>query len=415
MSLSAEEHAKNFDLRHNDFVAYSDKIYEVYDAMREDGPFAYTDHPPLDSSSRGVWVATRYEDCYSILRDHKHFSKGDLTGNATSEVQPGSQGNLIGSVILIDPPRQQKLRKLLNPYLSPSFLAQFEQGIRDTTDDLIDNIVELGEGDLAEVAWKQPSTVLFRYILGMPLEDVPFYLDTHDTAASDQDPEVRLAAQAIFDERVIDYVKWRLEQPPRGDVMDVLLGASIDGEELTFHEKVANIILLVEAGLDTTSSAMSFAFFYLATHPGDRDLLAAQPGLIPGAVEEFIRFNGSVHGIDYAVAAEVEISGHKLCPGERVTVNYAAANHDPREFESPDRCIVNRSINRHLGFGAGAHRCVGSHLARLEMKVGLEQALSRLKRFSLSVNELDYRGNAVVRGFRHLPVRFTPGERLSPG
>jgi len=169
----------------------------------------------------------------------------------------------------------------------------------------------------------------------------------------------------------------------------------------------------VQAGLETTSSAMSFAFFYLGTHASERDRLVRDPGLMPTAIEEFIRYAGSVHGLHRSVAEEVELSGHKFCPGETVVVNFAAANRDAREFDEPNRCILDRQANRHLGFGAGVHRCLGSNLARLEFRVGLEQVLKRVPDFAIPAgSNVEFHGNSVTRGYRALPVEFTAGSRF---
>jgi cytochrome P450 len=171
-------------------------------------------------------------------------------------------------------------------------------------------------------------------------------------------------------------------------------------------------MLLVQAGLETTASAMSFAFHYLATHPEERDRLIAEPQIVPKAVEEFIRFAGSIHGIPRTVAQDVELNGHTFCPGESVIVNYASANRDASEFPDPDRCILDRQANRHLGFGAGVHRCLGSNLARLEFQIGVEQVLTRMPDYSLApCEDAVFHGNSVTRGFRSIPVAFTPGAR----
>jgi cytochrome P450 len=168
----------------------------------------------------------------------------------------------------------------------------------------------------------------------------------------------------------------------------------------------------VQAGLETTASAMSFAFHYLATHPDERDRLIREPAILPRAVEEFIRFAGSIHGIPRTVAKEVELSGQTFCPGESVIVNYASANRDPSEFPEPDRCVLDRQANRHVGFGAGVHRCLGSNLARLEFHIGLEQVLSRMPDYSLAPGaEAAFHGNSVTRGYRKIPVVFTPSDR----
>ena len=171
-------------------------------------------------------------------------------------------------------------------------------------------------------------------------------------------------------------------------------------------------MLLVQAGLETTASAMSFAFHYLATHPDERDRLIGEPDIMPRAVEELIRFGGSIHGIPRTVAKEVELNGHTFCPGESVLVNYASANRDTEEFADPDRCILDRAANRHLGFGAGVHRCLGSNLARLEFRIGIEQVLARMPDYTLAPGAPSvFHGNSVTRGFRSLPVEFSPGRR----
>ena len=195
-------------------------------------------------------------------------------------------------------------------------------------------------------------------------------------------------------------------------MIDVLLTAEIDGEKLPFGDVVSNAMLLVQAGLETTASAMSFAFHYLATHPDERDRLISEPEILPRAIEEFIRFAGSIHGLHRTVAEEVELSGQKFCPGEAIVVNYASANRDAAEFPDPDRCVLDRQANRHLGFGAGVHRCLGSNLARLEFRIGVEQALSRLPDYVLEPGaEAVFHGNSLTRGFREIPVVFTPGKR----
>ncbi|MCV7380799.1 cytochrome P450 [Mycobacterium alsense] len=400
VSKSPEEHARNFDLRHEDFND-QEFLYEVYEVMRESGPFAHQDVPFLGPTPGGAWVATRYDDCYEILRDWRGFSSKPAGGNPTS----------FGDIVInLDPPRQQQLRKVLNPYFSPGRMKDLEPQVRAITDGLIDNFIELGRGDLADVAWQQPGIVFFRHLLGMPVEDVPLYIEAADLGINGESEEVRIGAMTNLYHRVRDEIDKRRGEPPRDDLIDVLLAAEIDGEKLSFDDAVANALLLVQAGLETTSSAMSFAFFYLGTHASERDRLVREPELIPTAIEEFIRFAGSVHGLHRSVAEEVEVSGQKFCPGETVVVNYAAANRDAREFDEPNKCILDRQTNRHLGFGAGVHRCLGSNLARLEFRVGVEQTLNRIPDYSIPPGaKVDFHGNSVTRGYRALPVVFTPG------
>jgi cytochrome P450 len=401
VTRSLEEHAQNWDLRHADFQD-NDFLYDVYAVMRRNAPFAHTDSPFLSATPGGAWVATRYEECYRILQDWQHFSS-----NPTPEGAEQLAGDL---VITMDPPRQQSFRKVLNPYFSPARMKALRPQIRSETDELIDAFIGHGEGDLAAVAWRQPGIVFFKYLLGMPVDDVPLCVELTDTGLNGATEADRMAAWGGLYQHLHQAVSARAEQPPRDDMIDVLLGAEIDGEKLPFEMVVANAMLLVQAGLETTASAMSFAFHYLATQPHERDRLISQPDILPRAVEEFIRFGGSIHGIPRTVARETQLSGHTFCPGQSVLVNYAAANRDADQFPEPDRCILDRRENRHLGFGAGVHRCLGSNLARLEFTVGLEQVLSRMPDYTLAPDaDPVFHGNSVTRGYRRIPVTFTPG------
>ncbi|MCV7053831.1 cytochrome P450 [Mycolicibacterium gilvum] len=403
MSPTVEQHAENWDLRHADFND-PDFLYDVYTVMRGNSPFARTDNPFLSATPSGAWVAVRYAECVQILQDWEHFSS-----SPTPEGAEQLAGDL---VITLDPPRQQKFRKVLNPYFSPARMKALRHEIAAETDDLIDVFIESGSGDLAEVAWRQPGIVFFKYLLGMPVDDVPLCVELTDTALNGATEEARMGAWGGLYQHLHDAVTARTAEPPRDDMIDVLLSAEIDGEKLAFGDVVSNAMLLVQAGLETTASAMSFAYHYLATHPAERDRLIAEPDLLARAVEEFIRFAGSIHGIPRTVAKEVELSGCTFSPGESVIVNYASANRDEEQFPEAARCILDRRENRHLGFGAGVHRCLGSNLARLEFQVGLERVLTRMPDFTLTAGaEAKFHGNSVTRGFRSVPVTFTPAAR----
>lgn len=403
MTKSLEEHADNWDLRDEDFHD-NDFLYAVYEVMRRKSPFAHTDTPFLSATPGGAWVAVRYGDCYRILQDWEHFSS-----NPTPEASERLAGDL---VITLDPPRQQELRRVLNPYFSPARMKALTPQIRRETDKLIDDFIAEGRGDLAEVAWRQPGIVFFKYLFGLPVEDVPLCIELTDTALNGDTEEARMAAWGGLYQHLHDAITERTTAPAKDDVIDVLLNAEIEGERLQFGDIVGNAMLLVQAGLETTASAMSFAFHYLATHPEERDRLIDDPESLPRAIEEFLRYSGSIHGIPRTVTREVELSGHTFCPGDSVIVNYASANRDAEQFPDPDRCILDRKANRHLGFGAGVHRCLGSNLARLEFQIGVEQVLSRIPDYRLAPDGgAVFHGNSVTRGFRSIPVVFTPAQK----
>jgi cytochrome P450 len=399
-----EEHAENRDLRHQDFND-NDLLYDVYSVMRQK-PFSHTEVPFLSATPGGAWVATRYAECYRILQDWQHFSS-----NPTPKGAEQLAGDL---VITLDPPRQQKFRKVLNPYFSPARMKALRPQIQAETDRLIDTFIEDGVGDLAVVAWRQPGIVFFKYLLGMPIDDVSLCIELTDTALNGETEESRMTAWGGLYQHLHDAVSIRTTEPPQDDMIDVLLSAEIDGEKLPFGDIVSNAMVFGQAGLETTASAMSFAFHYLATHAEERDRLTSEPEILPRAVEEFIRFAGSIHGLPRTVAAEIELSGHTFRPGESVLVNYASANRDGQVFPEPDRCILDRHENRHLGFGAGVHRCLGSNLARLELHLGLQKVLSRMPDYTLAPGtDAVFHGNSVTRGYRKIPVVFSPGARTA--
>lgn len=403
MTATPGQHAQNWDLRHPDFND-NDLLYDVYAAMRQDCPFPHTDKPFLADIPGGVRIAVNYDDCYRIAQDWENFSNNPIPESADFVV-----GDL---VVMMDPPRQQKLRKVLNPYFSPAQMKALRPQIAAETDQLIDDFIADGNGDLAHVAWRQPGIVLFKYLLGLSIDDVSVCFDLTDDALNGATEEVRLAAWAGLYQRIHDAATAHMDRPPRGDMIDILLAAEIDGEKLPLQDVVANAMLLVQAGLETTASAMSFAFHYLATHPGERDRLIADPELVPRAVEELIRYAGSIHGLHRTVTNDVEMSGHTFLAGDTVVVNFAAANRDETVFPDANRCVLDRRENRHLGFGAGVHRCLGSNLARMEFQVGVERTLARLPDFRLAPGaEPEFHGNSITRGFRSIPVEFTPGVR----
>lgn len=405
MTASPESHARNWDLRHADFND-NDLLYDVYSVMRQGCPFPHTDTPFLADTPGGAWIAVNYDDCYRIAQDWEHFS---------NHPTPASADFVIGDlVVMMDPPRQQKLRKVLNPYFSPAQMKALRPQIATETDLLIDDFVTDGTGDLARVAWRQPGIVLFKYLLGIPTDDVGKCFQLTDDALNGATEDIRMTAWAGLYQHIHDAVTARIGQPSRGDMIDILLAAEIDGVRLPLQDAVANAMLLVQAGLETTASAMSFAFHYLATHLGERDRLIAEPDLIPRAVEELIRYAGSIHGLHRTVTEDIELSGHTFRTGDTVVVNFAAANRDEAVFPAADRCVLDRRENRHLGFGAGVHRCLGSNLARLEFQIGVEQVLARLPDFRLAADARpDFHGNSITRGFRSVPVEFTPGVRSS--
>jgi cytochrome P450 len=419
MTVTVDEFVEHFDFTHPDFPKLPPEfIWEVYRRLRAQGPVAAAENkyrsPEMamgKTAGRDEWHILGYEEMYQVLQDTTTFSSSVFGENSPME----------GSIIALDPPESNHDKKFITPFFSPARMRELEGPVRDAVDHDIDQFIEQGRGDLATIAWRVPGLILFRDLLGFPPDDMQPILDAlHpelrgvDTGKSDMEVAVSmLGALAAYCEGLLNE---RRESDTRNElnVFDHLLTTKIDGEDFPFDKIVANAVVLVAAGLETTSNALTNAYAWLGEHPAERDRLAADPSMIPTAVEELIRYTGSVHGLGRIATADTEVGGCPIKQGDHVTPNYAAANRDPREFDRPDECIIDREPNRHLAFGAGYHRCVGSNLARLEMRIGIEQVLARMPDFSIPPDDPAPYRHGLIPGHPRVPVVFTPGPRRFP-
>lgn len=414
MSISVEEFVEKFDFSHPDFPKLPPEfIWEVYRRLRERSPVvpAEKTYASATAASAGsAWHVIGYEEVYQVLQDTETF---------TSRTFP--EDNAMGqSLIGTDPPQQNQDKKFITPFFSPGRMRELEATVRDAIDREIDEFIESGKGDLAVLAWRVPGLILFEDLLGFPTEDVKGILDVMHPELRGDDPQSDIELGTAMIEGLTVYCAGLLEarqnstdrQP--GNVFDHLLDTEIDGEKFPFERIVANAVVLVAAGLETTSNALTNAYVWIGQHPEERDRLVAEPSLIPTAIEELIRYTGSVHGLGRIATKDTEIAGCPIKKGDFIAPNYAAANRDPREFDRPDECIIDRTPNRHLAFGAGYHRCVGSNLARLEMRVGIEQVLARMPDFRVSDEDPPKYRHGLIPGHPRVPIVFTPGERRFP-
>lgn len=411
MTISVEEFVEHFDFTHPDFSKFPrDFIWEVYRRLREKGPVVFAENKfetVAKDTTRAEWNVIGYEEVYEVLQDPVTFSS-----RAFPEGNP-----MASSIIATDPPEQNRDKKFITPFFSPGRMRELEGPVRDAVDLEIDRMIEAGRGDLSHIAWRVPGLTLFEELLGFPSQDVKGILDAMhpelrgEDAGSDMEvATAMLGGLAMYCSEMLESRKESTEVREH-DVFDHLLQTQIDGERFPFDRIVANAVMLVAAGLETTSNALTNAYVWIAEHPAERDRLVANPSMIPRAVEELIRYTGSVHGLGRVTTKDVVLGGCPIKKGDFVSPNYAAANRDPREFDRPDECIIDREPNRHLSFGAGYHRCVGSNLARMEMRVGIEQVLARMPDFRISDDEPPKYRHGLIPGHPRVPVMFTPGKR----
>lgn len=368
----------------------------VYAAMRA--------HAPVIPIGEGSVLLVNHTDVMAALRDAETFS---------SDMDAISLGNVRPLIPLqIDPPEHLKYRKLLDPLFAPREVARLEPEVRRLTGELIDAFVADGHVELNHAfAVPLPCTV-FLALLGLPADDLPRFLRIKDDiirppgiAGPEAERIRRRTADEIYGyfEPVIDARR----AEPRDDLISRFVAAEVEGHRLTNEDILDICFLFLIAGLDTVTATLTCSVAYLAQHPEHRDALVDDPGKIPGAVEELLRWETPVPGVARICSRDVEIAGTHLPAGTRVTPLLGSANTDEHEFPDPDRVDFSREGNRHLGFGAGIHRCLGSHLARLELRVALEELHRRLPDYELEPGtSLEY--TDALRSVEHLPLRFTP-------
>ena len=372
------------------------KPQAIYDMLRE--------HSPILRTELGGTMIARHEDVEFALRNADVFSS-DMDAISIGNVRP-----LIP--LQINPPEHVKYRRLLDPLFAPKQVALLENDVRKLSNQLIDDFIDTGECEFnSAFAIPLPCTVFLR-LLGLPLEDLELFLQFKDNIIRPETREKeeyeRIQAEtgqqiyAYFD-KVLD----ERQQQPRDDMLTGFLEADVDGNRLTREDILDICYLFLLAGLDTVTASVGCMVSYLAQHPEQRRRLVDDPWKIPGAVEELLRWETPVPGVPRVATEDVELCGERIEAGERITVLLGSANIDERGFPQPDDVDFERPANRHLAFGGGVHRCLGSHLARLELRVALEQLHERIPDYRIKAGE-EPKYSIGIRAVEHLPLVFTP-------
>ncbi|MCU1373489.1 MAG: cytochrome, partial [Actinomycetia bacterium] len=306
-------------------------------------------------------------------------------------------------------------RTLLDPLFSMTRMETYHDVIRAEARGLLEEFVAAGGGDLAPAFTIPFPSRIFCLIMGLPAASLDEYLnlqrDISNVAATTRhDVDDRARAMEAY-MRARDGVhkifeelrEQRFAEGMEDDVVSFLLTAEVDGRKLTLEEFHNVCVLLFSAGLETVTATLGNYFWWFAENPDQWKRIVEDPTLIPKAVEELLRFE-SVVSTGRVVAAETELGGTKLCPGDRVMLLTGAADRDPAAFEDPDVVDFERSPNRHLAFGGGPHRCLGSHLARMELRIALEEAVRLMPDFHLTPGAAVVRTLGQIKAFDVLPI-----------
>ncbi|HXN63565.1 MAG TPA: cytochrome P450 [Acidimicrobiales bacterium] len=379
--------------------------FSIWDQLRATCPIAHTNR------RKSSWMPLRYDDVTTIAHDVAHFSSvkvAVIPGDEDEEPDAGFQGpNLEYGLppISVDPPVHTWTRRLLLPWFSHTRVDSYIPLTRELCGSLLEGLAAAGHADAAaDYAQQIPVRVIAR-ILGVPTAMSDTFTGwVRDVLEFADDPERRQKGAEGLLLYFIEQLEFRRREPG-DDLLSELLHTEVDGKPVDDGIVLGMAALVLIAGVDTTWSAIGSSLWHLATHPEDRRRLVAEPDLMPTAVEELLRAYSPVT-MAREVVEDITYAGCPMKAGDKVLMNFPAANRDPEAFEDPDLVQLDRAHNRHVAFGSGIHRCAGSNLARMELQVALEEWLARIPEFSLAEGEAISWAGGQVRGPRVLPVVF---------
>jgi cytochrome P450 len=311
--------------------------------------------------------------------------------------------------LMLDGDDHTKYRKLLDPLFAPKVVAQLATRVRALADQLIDGFVADGTVELYNAFCEPLPSMVFLTLLGLPLDDLDFLIWFKNGIIRPTDDDHRVAANT----KMIEYLYAELDRreasgEPGDDLIGGFITAEVDGETLTREDVIDITFLLVLAGLDTVAASLSCIIDWLARHPDQRQRILDDPGILPAAIEELMRFETPVVAGGRYATADFVIAGEKVKAGDELTVCWAAANLDPAGFDDPLTVDFDRAAKRHIAFASGFHRCLGSHLARMELTVILGALHERIPDYALDPAQTPGYNNTAIRTVDPLPLVFTP-------
>ena len=408
------------DLLDHDLFA-DHEPWEVFERLQREAPVYF--HP--EPGGRGFWALTKYEDVQAVLRDPKTFSS-EVGGAAMIEDLPEDVLEVRRNFLEFDPPKHGRYRRLISKNFTPGAVGAYEEWLRGLVRERLDRALAMGEFDLVhELAAPIPIRVLAE-ILGLPDEVLPQLVRLGDRLLVDTDPEY--VGEHAYTGELDEHRYKPFGSPwadelcalgrayyadrracPRDDVLTKIAVGEVDGRPLTPGELDNMFALMIVAGNETTRQALSLGTLALCEQPEQYDRLRADRSLIPSAVDELLRHRAPVWFFRRTTTRDVTVRGVDIPAGDKVVVWFAAANRDPDKYPDPHRVDVGRDAHDHLTFGRGGpHHCLGVHLAKLELKVYLEELVERVARVALAGEPVRQRSN-FTNGLKRLPVRVTLG------
>ncbi|MFZ3346800.1 MAG: cytochrome P450 [Mycobacterium sp.] len=378
-------------------------------AVRQNPPAVYTElrkGPPRWSDSYGgFWVVTRYNDLKEMLANPALFCSGEGT------TIPPTGFPLRFPPNEVDPPDHQKWRKLTAPFFTSPAVANLESSVRQVTRECLAKFVEKGSADLVtDLAVFVPPYVIAD-MMGFPREDAQWFAAINDHLLSTAEEE-KTEENAATGLEIAAYLGKHLEERrehPRGDLLTELVQGKFDGRPLTTEEMLGVAFFFLIAGHETTIGGITFLLWRLGLNPDQRQKVIDNPKLIPAAIEETLRIDSPVVHLARTVTEDTVLGGAAMRAGDKVMVLYAAGNLDEEIFPDAETFNIERgNAKKHIAFSAGIHLCQGAGLARLEMRVVLEEVLNAIPDYEIQLDRVQYRAMQGVHSVKSMPVTFTP-------
>ena len=381
---------------HEDDAAIVREYPAVWDKLRQHGRVFRT-----DIAGWNVWYLLGFDDM------REAFQKSDTFSSRVVSPFIDEKDQMPWIPLTLDPPEHQKYRRLLNPWFSEATAKEITPKVRERCIELIESFRAAGRCDLVTDFARLYPTTIFMKIMGLPVEESGKFLGwidkmMHTSDAADPDRSIRLGTQQEVVRYLTELINAR-RKDPRDDLVTYLTRATVDDRPLTDMELLSISFLLYMAGLDTVAGMLTYIFRHLAEHPGHRNALRDHPESIPDAVEEFLRYYAIVT-TSRMVTRDVEFAGCPMRAGDRVVLPTAASNRDPQQIADAGEFIIDRQQNRHLSFGAGPHRCLGSHLARVELAVAIEEWHKRIPDYRIEPGAKITQHVSGVAGLDTLPL-----------
>ena len=382
-------------------------MYDPYDPAVHDDPYPIyarlrAEAPVFHNETRDFWALSRFVDVLRAVHDPATFSSAQgITIGASADA-------LLPMMIMMDPPRHDRLRALVSRAFTPKSIAALEPRIRSIAKALADELWAKGGGNLVTEYTEALPTLVIAALLGVEPGDRKFFKERSNELVR-QDPfttsgrQAGLEAAAALYSYFDDVVAQRRAQP-RDDLVSALTRAEIDGERLERDELIGFCFLLLVAGNETTTNLLGNAAVLMHREPRHRDRLEDEPDLLGAAVDELLRYDSPVQGLARTATRDVDIAGVRLSAGSKVLLLYGSANRDETEFADADVFDLDRHPERHLAFGHGIHYCLGASLARLETRVGLDELIRRRPRYQLDDSPVEWIHSGPIRGPRTLTV-----------